>query len=219
MSGPVDKLSVVQSFLKTLSWQKIAQLTVFFFLVGLAWATYENRQVIYNFASQPRLTRHTPTIQTLSKTTTEEIDTIVKKSKLIVSIQIILVDFQRNTRHALYTSIDDVELKAVYESYAQGSFAEISLFNNDLLNNRRLVDLINGDFVCTPFVETAGARVLPAAAKYITTSCSVGIPPFYGKFTGIVHVYLSRQPTPEEVDQIRTMSKNLSSNIFDRDLR
>jgi hypothetical protein len=219
MAGAIDKLSVVQSFLKALSWQKIAQLTVFFFLVGLAWATYENRQLIYNFASQPRLSRHTPTIATLSKTTTDEIDVIVKKSVLIVGIQVILVDFQRNTRHALYSSIDNVELKATYEAYAQGSFGEMSLFNNDLLNNRRLVDLINGDFVCTPFADTAGAKILPAATKYINTTCSVGIPPFYGKFTGIVHVYTSRQPTPEEVDQIRTMSKNLSSNIFDRDLR
>ena len=219
MAGAVDKLSIVQSFLKTLSWQKIAQLTVFFFLVGLAWATYENRQIIYNFASQPRLSRHTPVIQSLSKTTTEEIDSIVKKSVLIVGIQVLIVDFQRNTRHSLYTSIDNTELKIAYETYSQGSFAEISLFNNDLINNRRLVDLINGDFVCSPFTDTIGAKLVPTATKYINTTCSVGIPPFYGKFTGIVHVHTSRQPTPEEIDQIRTMSKNLASNIFDRDLR
>ena len=78
--------------------------------------------------------------------------------------------------------------------------------------------LINGEFICDPFKDTIAYRFAPSADSIVATVCANGIPPIYGKFTGILSVYLKRVPTQEEIDRIRTLSRDLSLEIFERDL-
>src|ERR1017187_8382578 len=103
MSNFVDKVGDIQKFLSVLTWRKLVQLTAFIFVIGLTWATYENRAVIYGYASQKRIDPVTPQVRTLSKKTITEINTVSERSELIVGIQIVLADFQKNQRVVLYT--------------------------------------------------------------------------------------------------------------------
>ena len=82
-----------------------------------------------------------------------------------------------------------------------------------------MIDLINGEFVCSPFTDTIGSKIIPELAKHIHTVCANGIPPYYGKFLGIVSIYTKRAPLPEEQDQIRSIAKNLSSMIYDNNFK
>lgn len=219
MAGILDNLFIIQKFVKILTWTKLGQIAVFIFLVGLAWAAYENRESIYNFANQSKISKSAPVVHSLSKKTTDEIDATVRRSDIIVGMQVNVIDFQRNTRKIIYSSIDLPELADVYSRYTSSIISDISLFNNDVNNNKLLVELINGEFVCIPFNTTILSKLIPEATKYITTVCAQGIPPYYGRFSGILNVYAKRQPTPEEVDSIRALLKNMASTIFERDLR
>lgn len=220
MSGFSDNITTAQKFLNILTWKKLIQLIVFLFVIGLTWATYENREVIYGFASQKRIDPSTPHIHSLSKKTTEEIDAVTERSELIVGIQIALADFQRNQRIIIYTSVDAEhnELKAIYAKAAMSSITDIPLFSGNVDDNKHLVNLINGEFICRPFSATITAQIVPDATQYIQFTCSNGIPASYGRFTGMIMVYLKRQPTPEEYDQIRAVSRTLATTIFERDL-
>jgi len=219
MGSIIDKLSIVQKFLNTLTWKKIAQLMVFLFIVALAWAAYENRSSVYNFVGRSNISGLVPITQTLSNRTTAEIDALVEKSDLINGIQITIVDFQKNTRYIVYTSVDNKDLKNVYLRIPSSSGFDTPLFNADLMNNQLLVSLINGEFICHPYGITLEAKMSPETLKYINVVCANGIPPYYGRFSGIVSVYTRRSPTSEEVDQIRTLSKNLALTIYDRDFK
>jgi len=215
----IEKLLALSQFLSKLTWKKIFQLAILLLVILLAWATFDNREYLYTSLNGPMLPQLSPSNQKLSKHVTDQINDAVMRSELIVGIQVTIVDFQRNTRMIIYTNIDNPQLKELYNRYNSGSIAEVSLFDDDEKNNKRLVNLINGEFVCNPFKDTIAAKLVPEGEKYVRTICANGIPPRYSKFAGIIGVYLSREPTPEEVDQIRTLAKQLSSEIYDHDLK
>jgi hypothetical protein len=219
MSEFLDKLKQIQSFINALSLKKIFLLTLFLFVVGFAYATFENRDSVYNFFIKSAQIHKTISNKTVSKKTAAEIDLAVIKSDIIVAIQVTLVDFQRNTRIISYTSIDKPELRLIFGKFIKSAPSELPLFNTDVVNNRRLVDLVNGEFICDPYRETIAAKLVPESTTHITTLCANSIPPFYGRFSGIIGIYLHRQPTPGEVDQIRALAKSLSSTIFNNDLK
>lgn len=219
MSGIIDKLSAIQAFISGLTWKKNLQLTVFLLISGLAYATFENREAIYNFASQTKISTKPPISKKLSKEITDKIDLAVNKSELIIAIQVTIVDFQRNIRYPIYTYTDNADLREIYFRFLDNSITELPLFNTDVNNNRRLVELINGEYICNPFEETIGAKLLPEVGRFISNVCANGIPPYYGKFSGIVSIYVRRPPTTEEIDQIRTLSRVLSVEIYDREFR
>lgn len=219
MSDFLDKLKQIQSFINGLSLKKIFLFTLFLFIVGFSYATFENRDSVYNFFIKSAQIHKTLATRTLSKKTTTEIDLAVIQSDIVVAIQVTLVDFQRNTRVITYTSIDKPELRVIFNRFIKTAPAELPLFNTDPINNRRLVNLVNGEFICDPYRDTIAAKFLPESMEHIDTLCANSIPPFYGRFSGIIGIYLKRQPTPNEVDQIRTLSKTLSSTVFNNDLK
>jgi hypothetical protein len=216
----VNDLATVKKFLDVLSWKKIAQLSVFIFIVVFGWATFELRESIYTYVTTESLFKSgkLPILSILSKKTTTEIDSTVAQSSLIVGISVINVDFQRNLKTIVYVSIDDKKFKEEYSS-SYGSLATLPLFDTDVLNNKRLIGVINGEFVCHDYSETIQAQAAPSTKKYVSSVCISGIPPYYGVFNGIVNIYLSRQPTSEEIDQIRAISRNISVLVYDTDIK
>jgi hypothetical protein len=219
MSDVAEKISVIQRFLNTLSWKKLIQLVLFFVIIGVAWGAFENRSAIYGALHSSRFAESPTHEYKLSKYSTNAIDSVVNKSELIVGLQITIVDFNKNTRLIVYSSIDDEALQKVYKAYIEKSVGEVPLFNADANNNIRMSQLINGEFVCNPFEETLAYKLVPDASKTVKSICANGIPPYYGKFTGIITIYLKRNPTETERDQLKVLSKELSVSIFERDFK
>jgi hypothetical protein len=214
-----SKISAVQKFLTVLTWKKIAQFAVFVSIIVLVWVLYETRVTIYNFTGPARLATNVPPVLKLSKKSIDELTAVVNRSELIIGIQVTVVDFQKNVRTVIFTFADDKNILEIYQEYERRGLVELPIFNNDVLNNKRMVELINGEFVCNPFNETMAYKIMPSASKYIAFVCANGIPPLYSKFTGLITVYTNRIPIAEEIDQIRTMSRNISSIIYDRDFK
>lgn len=218
MSELDDKISTIQTLLNSLSWRKLALLTAFLGVVGFSYALFDNRYAVYEFFSSAKSIPPSKPIKIFTETK-KEIDEAVASSAVVVAIQVFIVDFERNTRASLYIKIDDPNLQDVYNKFALKSPPEFPLFNNDLLNNERLVNLVNGNFVCRPYKETLAAKLVPESISMITTVCSGPIPPFYGRFSGIINIYLSREIRPVEVDQVNTLSKRLGLLIYNNDFR
>lgn len=213
-----QNLDAIRKLLGVISWKKIGQISAVLALVVATWVSYENREHIYRQIFQARL-RVSSYPVALSKKSTEEIDKAVKQADLIVGIQITSVDFEKNTRKIVYASIDNDDLRTIYSRYENTTIPDIPLFNNDENNNRRMVELINGEFICNPYKDTIQYKLAPEADKVITTVCANGIPPYYGRFSGIISIYLKRPPTPEETSQLRIMAREVATSIFERDIK
>jgi hypothetical protein len=130
-----------------------------------------------------------------------------------------MVDFQKNTKTYVYYYIKDPRVLKIYQTYVNAASTETPLFNNDDTNNKRIIELINGEFICTPFDFKYILSVIPEVSQYVSTVCSNGIPPYYGKFMGLVSIYTKRPPTQTEIDQIRVIINKLSSSIYTRDIK
>ena len=105
----IDKISALRSFINSLSWRKILQLTTLLLIVGIAYVLFETRHSIYEIFNGNKLSKN-PNKFALSKQSMDDLELIVKKSDLIVAIQISVVDFQKNNRTIVYTGTDISEL-------------------------------------------------------------------------------------------------------------
>ena len=205
--------------MKTLSWSRVLQLLSVILILGSAVVAFDNRHLIYKATNQSRFAISPSPEFRLSKESAHSIDAVVIKSDIVIGIQITLVDFNKNTRVIVYSKIDDIQLENIYNVFSERAVGEIPLFNSDTGNNVRMSKLINGEFICDPFRNTIAYRLAPAADNIVHTVCANGIPPTYGRFTGIVSIYLKSAPTAEETDRIRTLSRDLSLEIYERDLK
>jgi hypothetical protein len=188
-------------------------------VLSASWVGYENRQTIYDRLFNSKIS-NTPVLnRTISAATKQEIDRYIYGSAIVVGIQIHLVDFQKNSKSIIYTGSDIPGLRLAWQQFFGDSLSVLPLFNADALNNGNVIDLINGDIICSPYSKTTTAVLVPASVQHINTVCMSSIPPVYGKFAGIISIHLKQSPSSIELDQIKTMSKVLSSTIYDRDLR
>jgi hypothetical protein len=79
--------------------------------------------------------------------------------------------------------------------------------------------MINGEFVCNDYSPNILATDIPLSANKIKYICATGIPPYYGRFVGMVGIFLSRIPTADEVDQLRVLTKKLSTEVYEHELK
>lgn len=220
MTNLVDKISDTYKFLNVLTWKKLIQLLAFVCIMGLTWALYENREVIYGFASQKRIDTASTLSRDLSKVSKVHINAVAEKSEIIAGIAIMVADFQKNQRILVYSYFPDsqVDLKKIYATYAATYLGDPPLFSDNVEDNKKLVALINGEFVCIPYEKTLSQRLAPSTGEFIKYSCANGIPASYGRFTGIITLYLTREPKTDEIEQLRLVTKTLSTLIYEKDL-
>ena len=210
----------VKSLLAVLSWNKLIQLFVFLIIVGLAWGFWENRTTIYNSLKVTvRVETSDPLILSLSSGTLFSLDdTVLKMKGLIGGLQVVNVDFKKNNRSTAYFAFSDINLKTSYANFQASKISETPLFTDDETNNQRIIDLINGEFICADFKATYAIKAFPRAGDSIPTICSISIPPYYGRFSGYMNLYLVKKPTPDEISLIRQLSRDISLRIYETDV-
>lgn len=144
----------------------------------------------------------------------KEIDVSLDKIRVINGVQVIKVDLKRNVRYVIHAHWETPELQQLYNDYSSDRVTiEIPVFSKDAVQNTRIIRLMNHEFDCSPFRETLIYKLVPSAADYISTVCSISIPPAFTEFKGIVSVSLSRPPTDSEKITIRETLTDLSEKI------
>jgi hypothetical protein len=218
MSTFIEQLGLLQRFLEKLTWTKIIQMTVLFFVMFSAWIVFQARNDIALGIKNYRFDKYATPLHQLSKKTSEELEKTVTQKDIVNSISVEVIDFRTNTKYVSYLFTNVKDLKDIYAKY-DFQTSEQPLFTNNANQNKIIINLINGEFICTKYSTTANGISMPESKDYISTVCSNSIPPYYGKIVGIVSIYLKRDPTPEEVDQIRILTRNLSIMIYDKELK
>jgi len=218
MGGFIDDLSSLGQFLSKLTWKKIFQLLVLIIIVSFAWAAFSTSDQILEFLKSDRVFPHDISIKSLSPKTVAEIETLTSKADIIAGVNVTVVNFQRNARYIIYLDSRDRELKEIFvKSGIQN--VELPVFTQNQYSNKRFISMINGEFVCNDYQPNMLAAEIPQSNTKIKHICATGIPPYYGRFIGLVGIFLNRVPTSEEVDQLRVLTKKLSLIVYERELR
>lgn len=190
-----------------ISWTKSL---VFVFLLSILLSGYAYIHFRFITGSSFGLRDNLPTnVQTT-------IDSAVNRMPVVVGIQIVKVDLQKNVRYISYSSLQNAAIKKIYSNFiADNITAEVPAFTRNQVQNSRMLSLINHEFICYPFTDTLFYELLPELNKHIKTVCSTTIPVEPGKFVGFVAVFLSREPTDIERDLIRIESIIISTQAYE----
>lgn len=157
---------------------------------------------------------HAPIV--LKEDTTRIIDKEVQRIPNFIGVTVASVNIQTNTRKVIYQHITDPDVAEMFHTYFvyRNIIDDEPLFvhDNDKIN-QRLVRIINHEFVCTPWNELLRSRYIPEAGDRIVAACSVATPPSYGGFNGMITVFLSKDPTPDQKELLSLVIRGLSNTI------
>jgi hypothetical protein len=213
------KVDQITNLFKVLGWAKLVQFTVLILIIGTTYALWENRSVVYNsIRVGARVETSESLIINLSDRSRILVDTASSRARyLIAGIQVVNVDFKKNSRSTAYISINDQSLKNAFNRFEENYFGPVPLFSEKESNNQKLINLINGEFVCEDFVGTYASTSLLGVST-VPTLCSISIPPYYGRFSGYMNIYLLKVPTVDEVILVRQIARDLSLKIYEIDV-
>jgi hypothetical protein len=216
MSSLLENLGIL---LQKLTWAKILQFSILSVILALGWTYIKMGDQIIDYLKRDKIESRLPPIKKLSDSTIKEINLQASTvPAFIVGTSVVIVNFQKNSKHIVFLSSYNSELESIFSKYNIINI-ELPAFTQNTAQNSRIVDLINGEFVCDEYTQSGLASEMPDTSKVVQYVCSAGIPPYYGKFVGSVNIYLKRKPTTEEYDQLRVLAKNLSTIVYERELK
>jgi len=150
----------------------------------------------------------------VSRGTKMRIHNIIDKSNLVIGVGILTLNFQRNIRVDTYTEINNQEVQKLYDKFVDNRVYDVPIFTDDIKINNRTLHIINGDFTCIPFKDSLSYKLVPSAAPYIDSICTIGVPPYNNDVSGMISVYFKRQPLPEEQEEIFQVMRDMSMTIY-----
>lgn len=150
-----------------------------------------------------------------SEITRNELEAFVKNHPTVVGVNIGKANFVENYREFTYFFFKNNDVNDSWETTPAN---QVPLFGDDTTANARIVALINGQFVCTNTEVTVAARLHTILNKYSKTTCSVAIPPGYGDFSGWINIFLTVEPTFQQMEALRKDAEALSKSMYERDI-
>jgi hypothetical protein len=217
-------------FLSKLTWKKAILQIVVSVLVISTWIILQFGDQIADFIKGYKIIDHTDktidripigpsiVVKPFSKSTIDVLNNTVNNFDLIAGISVVAIDFQKNSRTEVYAYSNDPNLQKDF-SKSEIFGVEHPFFTENQAQNTRFIKMLNGEVVCGPYIDTILSIEMPDSTKYVKAICSTGIPPYFGKFIGVVGLYLKREPTQAEVDQLRIVVKNLSTMIAEKEFK
>lgn len=92
------------------------------------------------------------------------------------------------------------------------------IFDFDRSHTAQMVSILQNEFVCSPpnVMESDGLSELTTSqTDYV---CKIAIPPFYGRFVGVLTVGVKGQLTDEVKFNVKTIAANIATTIYWRDV-
>ncbi len=206
-------ISALRRVLSLLSWDRLFKVGVIAILAIILVLGWLARGVVFDQKPPPNFSK--VSVLKISQPIRNEIDDIVKKQDIILGIQVVTINFQKNIRTETLMSMDSPALQAIYNRFVNNKVVETALFDESKVNNNRIIRLINGEFVCVPYREATAYKYAPDAESLVSTVCAIGIPPSYGEFSGIITIYLKDKPNKDLTEQLFLLSRTLSIKIYE----
>lgn len=148
--------------------------------------------------------------------------TMVKKEvdehSLVTWVSIHEFDLGANLKTLKHWYDEDPELSRQLE-YKINTTSKNQIFDFDPIHTTQMVSILQNEFICAPFAETQLAKVIPELSQQTKLVCRIAIPPFYGRFVGILSIGIKADSiTDAERFEIKSMAANISTTIYWRDV-
>lgn len=215
MVKPFDWLKLVFDISDKLTLKKIlATLLAGIFISGL-YVSYENRENIFKYIVQQGSKSEVSSYWSVGEESKFELVKLVSNSQLVKLAVVNSVDLQLNRQEAKYWFVDidsNITLPDVSTILPQ------QVFDSNQTNTDHMVAVLGNEFVCSSTKNTIYEKYFGEIDKEIPVICRLAIPPFYGRFVGILTFGLSRIPDESEKDSLKLEASRLAVEIYLKDI-
>ena len=88
------------------------------------------------------------------------------------------------------------------------------IFDFDNAHTAQMVKILQNEFVCSPFSESTMYSYVSQLNDQTENVCKIAIPPFYGRFVGVLTIGI-RGPITEDVKfSVRSMASNIAATVY-----
>lgn len=176
---------------------------------------WENRQDFYTRVTNIFVPDSSPAL-VLTNDARGKIESLLsRKSNYVVSATVASVSVQLNKMTYIYRAFTNRDVEAVVRLADQNDGHSSPVFTNNEQTNRQVLSLIRGEFSCSKIVpQSSDSRFGKFIGHQVQFTCRVPIPPSYGNLIGFVVFHLSREPTEQELDELRLESYTISMHIY-----
>lgn len=206
----------VQDFSDKLTFKRILTVLLAGLLITLVTILFENRSDVFNSIYQFTTGKQENATWEISSTSQDQLITLVQNSSMVKMVAISDVDLQKNRRAIRFQQLKDINEMEIRKKTS--SILPQAVFDYDPKNTQQMIGVLNNEFVCAPFQDTHYHRIVPELGKRMPILCSIAIPPFYGRFVGILTIGLYGVPTKQELDGLRIEASRLAVEIYLRDV-
>lgn len=199
----------------SIKWRIGFVLTCMLCVWSTGYAAFEYRQPLLEMVVGNKLTKRVDGVPVaISIQTQQTIQRIVDTNPVIAGVNVSFAYFPTNTRRSVYATFNQRDIAREMDRISGLAYP---LFTDDSFQNSRLVNLINGEFICSPLNKHA-LLTMPALTRDINFTCSMPIPSGLSDFTGWVNFYLKDEPTQEQQDYIRHQAKSLVGDLYKKEV-
>lgn len=88
------------------------------------------------------------------------------------------------------------------------------IFDFDKTHTAQMVKILQNEFVCSPIAETVVSKYDASLADQTENVCRIAIPPFYGRFVGILTIGIRGPITDDVRFSVKSMASNISATVY-----
>lgn len=214
----IEWFQLIQDFTDKLTAKRIFTTLLFGLLVTFTMMLYENRDFIFHKAYSSVVGEVQPSSWTVGDETKQQMLKFVSVDPNVNLVMITEMDLQKNRRLPRFWHIEASTLVSTQFLQKIENLLPQPVFDYDAKNTTQLVAVLNNEFVCSRTSDTIFQRIFPFIIKEVPVVCRLAIPPFYGRFVGIITIGLTTYPTKSELDALRLEVARYAVEIYLRDI-
>jgi hypothetical protein len=213
---PFEWFQLVEDLTDKLTVKRILAVLVAGVLATLITLLYENRGAVFAKIHQVFVEEKVPTNWTVGAVSQRALTDLVIKNPSINMILVTEIDLQKNRRLPRFWYVE-----SKFEPQIRAKVATLlpqPVFDTDQKNTQQIISVLNNEFSCTRTPDTVFGKIFPFVVSEIQVICRLAVPPFYGRFVGILTIGVNSQLTKSELEAIRLELARLSTEIYIRDV-
>lgn len=183
------------------------------FLIS-CFSIWENRELLVN-----HVLNRNEKIQNweLSDKTKTSIKEEVDRHSGVTWMVVTEMDLGSNFKKFKFWYNEDQEAMRKY-SFRLKQSPNTQIFDFDKIHTDQTVKVLQNEFICNKFDETTFKNHSPELKQQADYICRIAIPPFYGRFVGILSIGVKGEISDDVKFSVRAMTANIAATIYWRDV-
>lgn len=197
-----------------LQFQKLFALFALCFVMLVGFTMWSERTQVMDYVIS-KISTSTPTWE-VSQQTKDIIISETNKNSSISWVAINELDLGANAKRLKYWYNDNPDVYNKLNTKFDTNTSAI--FDFEQRHTDQMVGVLQNQFICVPFPDTNLKQSVPELGEQTQIVCRIAIPPFYGRFVGVLTIGIRGEYSETTMFQAKTMATSIATNIYWHDV-